>query len=199
MYLNSFDNHRLPKLTGEMFDLILHYDICTAMHSWKVEQLAVEIARKFNFSSQGIQDMATAGLLHDIGKIKIPKAILNKPDKLTEAEFAVIKEHPGYGFHILDAITPLKNIAETILYHHEKFDGTGYPAGKKNKEIPLTSQILSIADVYDAITSNRVYRKAMTTQDAVQFIIDHKNTHFDPELVDVFLTLPKGVLNFEFL
>lgn len=169
-----------------LLTLLTKHDQCTATHSYNVERIAVNFAIKLNLSSQSIQDISTAALLHDIGKIKISKEILRKPAKLTENEFEIIKKHSEYGFEILKATDQLKDIAEAVLYHHEKFNGEGYPMGKDGRNIPLVSQILSIADVYESITSDRVYRKAMTQKEALQVMYDGKGTHFNSTLVSKF-------------
>ncbi|MBP2661938.1 MAG: metal dependent phosphohydrolase [Firmicutes bacterium] len=175
-----------------LFQLIVNYNLSTAKHSCRVEKLAVGFAIRLGLSFQIIQLMSAAALLHDIGKIIIPKKILNKPEKLTKHEFEIIKQHPENGYHLLKKIDPLhqlENLAEAILFHHERYDGTGYPCGKAGDEIPLVARILSIADVYEAITSNRVYHKAMTQKEAKKIIGEGKESHFDPYLVDVFLRI----------
>ncbi len=188
-------NYALSELTRFLFGLIRSYDINTARHSDKVEKIAVKIAMELNLTEQVIQEISIAALLHDIGKIKISRDILDKPGSLSEAEFKIIQKHPEHGFNILYATGQLKNIAHAVLYHHEKFNGTGYPAAKKGKGLPLISRILSIADVYEAITSNRVYRKAMTREAAHRVIYDGRDTHFDPEVVEAFFNaVRKGVI-----
>ena len=172
---------------NHLLNLISQHDTGTARHSYKVANLAVAFAIKLNLPFQTIEDTLTAALLHDIGKIKIPKNILNKPGKLTENEFQIIKKHSRYGFDILKNTNQLMNIAEVVLCHHEKINGTGYPNGKAGKEIPLIAQILSIIDVYEAITSDRTYRKAMTRKEAFQVMYDGMETHFNSTLVKIFL------------
>jgi len=175
------------EIINHLLNLISQHDMDTARHSYKVASMAVAFAIKLNLSLQIIEDTSTAALLHDIGKIKIPKNILNKPGKLTENEFQLIKKHSQYGFDILQNINQLKHIAEAVLCHHEKFNGKGYPSGKAGNEIPLIAQILSIIDVYEAITSDRVYRKAMTQKEAFQVIYDGMEIHFNSKLVKKFL------------
>lgn len=175
------------EIINHLLNLISQHDIGTAMHSHKVANMAVAFAIKLNLPLQTIEDISTVALLHDIGKIKIPKNILNKPGKLTENEFQIIKKHSQYGFEILKNTNQLKHLAEVVLCHHEKFNGKGYPNGKAGKEIPFIAQILSIIDVYEAITSDRIYRKAMTQKGAFQVIYDGMETHFNSTLVRKFL------------
>jgi putative nucleotidyltransferase with HDIG domain len=175
------------EISHHLLSLINKHDVGTAKHSCNVANIAVNFAKKLNLSSQKIENISTAALLHDIGKIKIPRHILNKPEKLTDSEFEIIKKHSQYGFEILKQIKPLQNIAEVVHCHHEKFNGGGYPGGKAGSEIPLIAQILSIADVYEALTSDRIYRKAMTQIEACKVIDCGRETHFDPMLVNIFL------------
>lgn len=186
----------LSEIINYFFALIYQYDRYTADHSLKVKKLAVELAAKLELPPQMIQDLSAAALLHDIGKMAIPKRILNKPGKLNGFEFEIIKDHPKHGYQILKNVEQLKNVAEVILYHHEKFNGTGYPAGKKGEEIPLISQILAISDVFEAITSDRCYRKAMSQEDALKIIVDGKGTCFNPLLVDTFLAIKQVASEF---
>ena len=130
-----------------------------------------------------------AAPLHDLGKIAIPDNILNKPGRLTEEEFEYIKIHPQKGYDIVDTIFSglddkrLLEVSENIaLYHHEKYDGSGYPKGLKGEEIPLEARIMAIADVYDALVSKRVYKKPMPHEEAYKVIKDSMGTHFDPSL-----------------
>jgi len=166
---------------------LARYDSCTFRHSCKVEKIAVKLAIRLRLPPIMIQKLSTAALLHDIGKISVPKSILQKPGKITAAEFDVIKQHPEVGFALLNATDQLKDIAEAVLYHHEKFNGEGYPRKIAGNHIPLISRILCIADVYEAITSDRVYRSAMTEVEALQVICQGAETHFDPSLVKDFL------------
>ncbi len=175
------------EITNYLLALIHQHDVDTAKHSYNVANIAVRFARSLNLSSQMIKDISVAALLHDIGKIKIPRQILNKPEKLSKSEFKIMQKHSRYGFIILNQIDPLQDIAEAVCCHHEKFDGNGYPSGKSGDEIPLIAQILSITDVYEALTSDRTYRKAMTQEEAFQVINSGRETHFSSSLVNMFL------------
>lgn len=174
-------------VVNHLLNLISGHDTGTARHSYKVAEIAVKFARTLHLPCQTVEDIATAALLHDIGKIKIPKDILNKPEKLTEDEFEIIKKHSQYGFEILNNMTQLQHIAEAVHCHHEKYNGKGYPHGKIGQEIPFIAQILSITDVYEALTSDRIYRKAMTPQEASQVIYTEMESHFNSKLVKIFL------------
>ena len=186
---SNFSAFSRSKAIAYLFELIVKHNPSTAKHSCRVEKLAVGFAVKLGLSFQTIQLVSMAALLHDIGKIITPKEILNKPGKLTKNEFEIIKLHPENGYHLIQKIGQLhqlESLAEAILFHHEKYNGTGYPYGKAGDEIPLVARLLSIIDVYEAITSNRVYHKAMTQKEAKKIIFKGKEIHFDPYLVDAF-------------
>ena len=151
-------------------------------------------------SGDYFRNVVLAAPLHDIGKIKIPDTILNKPGKLTSQEYEVIKKHSNYGANIIKkTIYSLENkeyseIAYNIAkYHHERYDGSGYPEGLKGEEIPLEARILALADVYDALISDRVYKKAYPKEQAIQIILEGKGTQFDPILTDLFVEAVSGL------
>lgn len=162
-------------------------DEYTRHHSTRVTEFTLKIAKSMRFSEKELEDLELASLLHDIGKIAVPERILNKPSKLTDQEFASIKEHPGRGKTILEPVLELKEISQVVLEHHEKYDGTGYPNGLKGREIPLGARIMAVADAYDSITSDRPYRRASSHRRAVKEIIRCSRTQFDPEVVEHFL------------
>lgn len=135
--------------------------------------------------------LTISAILHDIGKIAVPEQILDKPGKLTDEEFAVVKKHSQAGADIISSIPSYETILPGILHHHERWDGTGYPAGFGEKNIPLFARIICIADVYDALTEDRPYRKAWGREDVLKFFEEQKLKMFDPELVDIFLNLPE--------
>lgn len=136
-----------------------------------------------------VDEIKLVALVHDIGKIAIDERILSKPSRLTDAEFNTIKSHCESGYKIVTNILSNDDIAMAVLYHHERYDGTGYPHGLTGKEIPLYSRIISICDAYDAMVSGRVYRAAIDKEEALQELISNKSTQFDPELVDLFVEL----------
>jgi putative nucleotidyltransferase with HDIG domain len=160
-----------------------HY---TYGHSRKVSQYAVAMGQLLNLSPDKIGEIRTAGLLHDIGKIGIPDSILNKDGMLDEQEWMQIKSHPEMGVEILRYVSDLAKSLPIILNHHEHFDGSGYPAGLKGKDIPLEARLLSVADAYDAMTSLRPYHNQRTPQEAIDELKRCAGTTFDPELVEVF-------------
>lgn len=166
-------------------------DTYTHGHSRRVTLYALILGRSLNLDKATLEKLQLAGLLHDIGKIGTPECILNKPGGLTHEEFTTIKKHPGKGKEILKNIKQLKDISSWLRSHHEKYDGSGYPDGLKGDEIPLPSRILSIADTYDAMTSDRSYRKGLSHETAVAEIVRCSNTQFDPMLVEVFLKKEK--------
>lgn len=175
--------------TDYLLSIMKRYDQDTAIHCNRVKNLAVRLASQIGFSEDVMQEVSVAALLHDIGKITIPKNILCKPDKLTAEEFDVIKQHSENGYKILVQFPQMEYVAEYVLYHHERYNGLGYPKGKLKRDIPLISRILTLVDVYESITSDRVYRKAMSFQEAIKVIEGGRSTFFDPVLVDIFLKL----------
>ena len=160
-------------------------DIYTRGHSERVTQYSVLIGKKLNLSKEEIEDLRLAALLHDIGKIGIDERILRKPAKLTQAEFNEVKKHPEYAANIISTIPQLKNIVPVIRHHHERFDGLGYPDGLKGDEIPFFSKIISIADTYDAMSSDRPYRKALPHKVCIDEIKRCAGTQFDPKIIPV--------------
>jgi diguanylate cyclase (GGDEF)-like protein len=160
-----------------------HY---TYGHSRKVSEYAVALAEGAKLPKEKLSVIRAAGLLHDIGKIGIPDSILNKKEPLSHDEWEPIKAHPQLGVAIIRHIVDLTDCLPAILHHHEHYDGSGYPAGLKGKNIPVEARILSIADAYEAMTSPRAYRKQMTTDEAVVELKSHGGTQFDPELTRIF-------------
>ncbi|KJS87707.1 MAG: hypothetical protein JM58_03320 [Peptococcaceae bacterium BICA1-8] len=150
----------------------------------------MELCRKFSISSK-FNDFLTknliyGSLLHDIGKIEISREVLNKPKKLNQSEWEMFKQHPQWGADIIRPIKTLQNSLEIILYHHENYDGTGYPKGLKGKDIPIGARILRIVDSYDAITTNRPYKEAMSKEQAVEELAKYTVTHYDPIILEQF-------------
>lgn len=129
-------------------------------------------------------------LLHDIGKMGIPDSILLKPGKLTAEERQVMEQHTIYAYQMLEPIAFLRPALDIPLYHHEKFDGTGYPYGLKKKQIPLSARIFAVVDVWDALRSDRPYRESWSEERVRDYIVEQAGTHFDPEVVEVFLSIP---------
>lgn len=164
-------------------------DSMTSKHSQRVSEYSVLIAKKYGFSEEEVDNIRNAALLHDIGKIGIPDAILNKPDKLTDEEYARMKLHATLGADILKDFTLIEHAAEGAKYHHERYDGSGYPEGLKGDDIPLYGRIIALADAFDAMTANRVYRKRLSFERVMSELENGRGTQFDPELLDLFLEL----------
>ncbi len=183
------------------FDLILAYDATikgwanalelkdleTKGHSQRVLDLTLRLARQMGIRDQDIVHIQRGALLHDIGKMGVPDSILQKPGKLTKEEWQIMKEHPGYAFNWLSSIDFLRPAMEIPYSHHEKWDGSGYPRGLQGEQIPLSARIFSVVDVWDALTSDRPYRKAWSKEKAVDHIQKQSGEHFDPRVVEVFL------------
>ncbi len=166
-------------------------DIETGFHSQKVRLITLELAKKYGISGEEeLLDIERGALIHDIGKIGVPDSILRKPSKLTAEEWEIMKKHPIFGFNIIKGIKKLQNPGKIVLFHHERFDGKGYPFGKKGKEIPIEARIFSVADSLDAMTSDRPYRKAFSYEYAYDEIIKCSGTQFDPDIVEVFKSIP---------
>jgi len=179
-------------------------DPYTRGHTDRVVELAVSLARAVGVSGKELRDIKRAAALHDVGKIAVPEAVIRKPGRLSPEELALMQKHPAKGESILGPLRFLNAAKPIIRHHHERYDGGGYPDGLKGKAIPLGARILAIADAYDAMTSNRPYRKAMTPAEALAEIEANAGKQFDPELVEAFVRmmrsaqpaepLPAGVL-----
>ncbi|MEE4243680.1 MAG: HD domain-containing phosphohydrolase [Desulfopila sp.] len=161
----------------------------TSGHSERVAELSSRIARAMGLPGKDIEALQRGGLLHDIGKIGIPLAILDKPDRLTDQEYGEIKNHPSIGAKILEPIEAYQDIIPLVAQHHERYDGTGYPAGLKGGEISLGARIMAVADVWDALVSERPYREGWIQERARDLIVKSSGSHFDPDVVNVFLAV----------
>ena len=164
-------------------------DTNTSKHSFRVSEYSVAIARKLGYSEEKCENLRQMALLHDIGKIGIPDAILNKPGKLTDKEYEIMKSHVIKGGEILKDFTMIDSVDVGALYHHEKYDGTGYCQGLKGEEIPLDARIIGIADAFDAMTANRVYRNQLDIDVVIAELKRFSGIQFDPALVDILLSL----------
>lgn len=162
-------------------------DQYTGNHCERVRDLSMMIGEGINLSAVEMRELKYGSILHDIGKLGIPENVLNKPGQLTDEEFALIKRHSQMGYDILTEVPLLKSAKDIILYHHESYDGSGYPAGLSGEDIPLVARIVSIADAYDAMTSKRPYRdNVMTSEVALEEVLRCSGSQFDPLLVQVF-------------
>jgi len=164
-------------------------DTYTEGHSRRVAESAVRMATSLSLSSQEVENMRLAGLLHDIGKVGIREKTLNKPGKLTSKEYDEVKTHPLISERILQPIEELRIVVKDIKHHHERYDGLGYPSGLQGTDIPFGARILALADAYDAMTSERPYRPAFTPDQALAEIKANAGTQFDPQLALHFLSI----------
>ncbi len=164
-------------------------DPYTSGHSDRVGKYCKKIALKVGFSEEKAEDLYWAGLLHDIGKIAVPLDILTKPGKLTEEEYKRVKEHPKVSHKICKDLRTLQKVLPAVKYHHERWDGKGYPSGLAGKEIPVEARIMSVADAFDAMTSDRSYRKALSRQKALRILKEEKNKQFQGTIVDTLLEI----------
>ena len=161
-------------------------DPYTYGHSKRVSEVAIKIAKNIGLPPDIINWIRLASLLHDVGKIGTPEDILHKGEELNTDEMSRIKEHPLVGAKMIEHIQRLREIAKWILHHHEKYDGSGYPAGIEGNNIPLASRIISIADVFDALTTDRPYRKSFTKEEAIRIVRESIGVYFDPDLLEHF-------------
>ncbi len=166
----------------------------TEGHTQRVAELTIQIASQLGLSDEEIIQIRRGALLHDIGKMGIPDEILLKPGPLTEEEWRIMRTHPLKAYNMLAPITFLKPALDIPYYHHEKFDGSGYPNGLKGDQIPLAARIFALVDVWDALTSDRPYRKAWSEKKALDYIKEQSGKHFDPQIVDIFLQIIRNEL-----
>jgi len=164
-------------------------DQYTAGHSRRVMEYSKGIGQRMKLDKQDIEDLKRSALLHDIGKIGIPDTVLKKQTKLTDEEYAIIKSHPETGAAILKYIKSFKHLVPAVYHHHERFDGEGYPDGIKGKAIPLHARIIAIADTFDAMTSSRSYRSALSFRTALSELERSRGTQFDSDIADTFIEI----------
>lgn len=158
-------------------------------HSERVTEFTLKMARKTGIKDEELIHIKRGVLLHDIGKMDVPDRILLKPGRLTDEEWEIMKKHPTYAFQMLSGIDYLRPAMDIPYCHHERWDGAGYPRGLKGMQIPLSARIFAVADVYDALTNDRPCRKAWSKEEAVEYIGNQSGTQFDPQVIDIFLTL----------
>ena len=164
-------------------------DTETELHSRRVTLLTKSVARQAGIVDQDLEDIRRGALLHDIGKIAVPDHILRKPGPLTDAEWVIMRTHPKAAYDILKPIKHLANSLDIPYCHHERWDGAGYPRGLKGDAIPLSARIFAVIDVWDALLSDRPYRKAWEREKVIEHIQENSGTHFDPVLADLFLKM----------
>ena len=185
------------KITSSKLNIIKKFansieakDTYTKSHCDRVTMFSILIGKKMELSKEELIDLEYASLLHDIGKINIPDDILNKKEKLTKEEYETIKKHPETGYEITNHVKFLRKSARIILEHHERIDGNGYPKGLKGQDIEKLAKIIAVADSFDAMTSERTYRKRpLPEKVAIKELINNKGTQFDEQVVDIFVKL----------
>jgi HD-GYP domain-containing protein (c-di-GMP phosphodiesterase class II) len=164
-------------------------DLNTGVHSTRLAEWALRVGRRIGMDEKDLGQLEVAALLHDIGKVGVPDSILRKPGKLTDEERALMNKHPEYGWSIMRLLPGMQTASLYILHHHESYDGSGYPGGLKGEEIPIGSRIVSVIDAFDAMISNRCYRKGLDQQEAIRRLVESSTTQFDAKLVKVFLEM----------
>jgi putative nucleotidyltransferase with HDIG domain len=164
-------------------------DPYTRGHSARVTALAEAVARKLGWSEERLASLRLGGPLHDIGKLAVSDEVLRKAGRLDDHELAQIREHPKTGARLILRIAALRDAIPYVLYHHERWDGAGYPSGKAGEEIPVEARVLAVADAFDAMTSDRPYRRALTHEEALAEVERCAGTQFDPQIASVFLEL----------
>jgi len=169
-------------------------DQYTHQHILRVQRYAVAAAKQMGLTGNELEGLNTGALLHDIGKLGVPEYVLLKPGRLTDEEFEKIKKHPEIGAAILDPVEFPWPVLPVVKYHHERWDGTGYPHATRREEIPLCGRIVALADVYDALTSRRVYKPKLSHETARCMIMDSGGTHFDPDVVAAFARVEEEFL-----
>jgi putative nucleotidyltransferase with HDIG domain len=170
-------------------------DHTTYGHSREVCRYATELATALGYSKEGMRRIRASALLHDIGKLNLPDSILTKREPLTDEDWEMIKNHPELGLNIIKYVVGLRDCIDAVLYHHEAYDGSGYPKGLKGKDIPLDARIMAIADSFDSMISERCYRETrMTETEAFKELKRCAGTQFDPELVEIFIKTRKKSL-----
>ena len=184
--------HLMREEYRELFALALSVeekDKATQGHCHRIERLAIQTGEQLGLSGDQLITLSYAAYLHDVGKTKVPDEILNKPGPLTDAEWKEMRKHPDYGAEMLREKDFLKDAAEIVRAHHEHYDGTGYPRGLKGEKIPIEARIIAVVDAYDAMMSDRPYRKARTKEQALEELKKNAGTQFDPRVVNAFMAV----------
>jgi putative nucleotidyltransferase with HDIG domain len=191
----STQNHPKRAFSGRMLKEIQEYRVLlngscwTAGHSERVASFAEKIAIELKLSQDGARSLSALAVLHDIGKVALPQQILDKRAPLSDEEFALVRTHPEKGLQII-ANTPFpEEVKAGILYHHERWDGSGYPCGLEKRDIPHYARIIAVADVFDSLTYDRPYRKGCSPERALSFLYEKKGVDFDPQVVDIFVSI----------
>lgn len=185
------------EFVGSLANALDARDQYTAGHSRRVSDLSCAVAEALGMTQRDVERIRIGALLHDIGKIGVSDSVLQKPGRLTDEEFALVKLHPVIGRRILEGVHGFAEYLPAVELHHENWDGSGYPKGLKGTETPIDARIIHVADAYDAMTTNRSYRSGMTHQRAIEILVEYAGRQFDVRLVDAFINLPFAVLNEE--
>jgi putative nucleotidyltransferase with HDIG domain len=180
------------EFVGAMASALDARDPYTAGHSWRVSQVACALAAAVKLPAQDIERIRIGALLHDIGKIGISDAVLQKPGRLTREEFDLIKQHPVIGRRILESVQGFAPYLAAVELHHENWNGTGYPHGQRGEETPIDARIIHVADAYDAMVTDRSYRRGRTHEKATEELVTFAGIQFDPRIVEAFLRLPRN-------
>jgi putative nucleotidyltransferase with HDIG domain len=171
-------------------------DFYTDKHMKDIAEYSVDIARRLGLSEADVENIRMAALLHDLGKVTVPDDILKKPGRLSEEEMEIIRKHPAHGAKMIESIEPMKDAREIIRHHHEYYDGSGYPDGLRGLDIPLGARIIGVADAFDAMTTNRPYRKALPMDKVLKELKNFSGIQFDPDIVEILILIlrEKGIL-----
>lgn len=170
-----------------LLDVLDSVDCGTARHSQRVANYAVAVAKRMDFPPERVRLVRRAALLHDVGKLSIPPELLNKPAALTPDEWKIVKNHPLEAVRIIDNVSGLRPVVAAVRHHHERLDGQGYPDGVQGSALPLEARIISVADAFDAMTSERTYRTALRSAAAYAELRRHAGSQFDPAVVEAFI------------
>jgi len=187
LYKISESNSVRNKIIDALLTTLYEKDYVSEEHSQRVSDYAFFLAKAYGFTGKKLNDVKTAGLLHDLGKITISNEILNKKGKLSDSEYRIIKTHPEKGYKIIHSIGDMDIIANYVYQHHEYYDGKGYPKGLSGEDITLEARMIAIADAYDAMTSFRDYKAQLSKPEAIEELLRCKGTQFDPKLTDLFI------------
>jgi HD-GYP domain-containing protein (c-di-GMP phosphodiesterase class II) len=182
------------EIVGSLANALDARDRYTSGHSMRVSQLSCAIASAMKLSPDDVERIRIGAVLHDIGKIGISDSVLQKPGRLTDDEFAIVKEHPVIGRRILEGVQGLAPFLAAVELHHENWNGTGYPKGQSGEETPVDARIIHVSDAYDAMTTDRSYRRGMTHERAINILMENAGTQFDPQIVEIFTNIPRESL-----
>ena len=182
------------EFVGSMANALDARDPYTAGHSSRVSELSSATAAALGLPPEEVERIRIGALLHDVGKIGISDTVLQKPGRLTDEEFALVKQHPVIGRRILEGVQGFAPYLAAVELHHENWNGTGYPKGQSGEETPIEARIIHVSDAYDAMTTDRSYRHGMGHERAITILIENAGTQFDPQIVEVFINLPREML-----